>query len=752
MPNEPRYFLGYGERLTGRVTAPLGGGGPDLPYTIEEAVTRLAPRLDRTAARLEQLPETACPDGQAVAVITMHPQSIAKSYYPAQLLNQFGLWHVGSKPVTVTPEQWTRKSEVEPTPSTDLFIAGPRELFRAFADSLTTGRPGLPEGLRRIENIRAFAEGERLRGVPVPAVSRASDAGLESMAPETANLEVVLHAADTADDAYVVEAFADYADQLGVEARLGRRLYAGGLCFVPVVAPLAQIEQLSEFSFLRVARPVSRLREVATPIERSVPSPDLPAAPLPTQGPLDPDFRIAVFDGGLADGTALAPWAVSHETDGIGKPVAAYLEHGHDVTSAVLFGSLDPGTAAERPYCIVDHFRVLDEEASQDPFELYDVLGRIQAVMADRRYEFFNLSLGPSSPTEDDEVHPWTAVLDEHLADGRTMATIAVGNCGQSSEPRIQIPSDCVNAVAVGAADSTRQGWNRAPYSAVGPGRSPGLVKPDLVDFGGSDTESFLVYAKGTAPALARTNGTSFSSPSLLRRATGLRAHFGSRVSPLAIKALLIHAADAADLPREEVGWGRTPLDINDIAVCGDGMARVIYQGELTPSQYLRAVIPTPARTLKGNVTLRATFCYATPVDAEDPGAYTRSGLEVTFRPHADRYAKDDAVDPASKSFFKRGNFDPEGDLRRDAQKWETVLHHEQTFRGSSLRRPVFDIHYNARESAGPARHAERMRYALVVDVVSPRTPDLYDQISAQFTGQLEALVPLINIPVQVRA
>jgi len=747
MPTDARYFLGYGERLTGRVAAPSGGGGPELPYSIEEAAARLAPRLARVVTGLERLPDAACPEDQAVAVITMHPQSIAKSYF----LSQFGLWHVGSRPVTVTPERWSRKSEVEPTPSTDLFVAGQRNAFRVFAESLDAGRAGLPEGLRRIEDIRAFDVGERVRGLDNPDPISSQSAGAMRTDGPTTNLEVVLHAADTADEAYVVEAFADYASQLGVETRLGMRLYAGGLCFIPVVASLEQVEQLSKFSFLRVARPVSRLREVSTPIERSVPSPELAAAPLPTQGPLDPDFRIAVFDGGLADGTALAPWAVSHETDGIGQPVDGYLEHGHDVTSAVLFGSLTPGQNAERPYCTVDHFRVLDQDAPQDPFELYDVLGRIQKVLADRRYEFFNLSLGPSSPTEDDEVHPWTAVLDEYLADGRSMATIAVGNCGETVEPRIQIPSDCVNGVAVGAVDSTRYGWKRATYSAVGPGRSPGLVKPDLVDFGGSDTESFLVYANGAAPALARTSGTSFSSPSLLRRAAGLRAHFGNRLSPLAIEALLIQSADAAGLPREEVGWGRVPPDLEEIAVCGDGTVRVIYQGELTPSQYLRAVIPAPAQTLKGNVTIRATFCYATPVDPEDPGSYTRSGLDVTFRPHAQKFAKDDAVDPASKSFFKRGNFDPERDLRRDAQKWETVLRHQQTFRGTSLNRPVFDIHYNAREGGGPAKHAQHMRYALVVDIVSPRTPDLYDRVSTQFTGQLEALVPLIDIPVQVR-
>lgn len=88
--------------------------------------------------------------------------------------------------------------------------------------------------------------------------------------------------------------------------------------------------------------------------------------------------------------------------------------------------------------------------------------GRIQKVLGDRRYEFFNLSLGPHVPTEDDEVHPWTAVLDEHLADGHAFATIAVGNSGETPEPRIQIPGDCVNGVSVGAADSTRDGWARS--------------------------------------------------------------------------------------------------------------------------------------------------------------------------------------------------------------------------------------------------------------------------------------------------
>ena len=140
-----------------------------------------------------------------------------------------------------------------------------------------------------------------------------------------------------------------------------------------------------------------------------------------------------------------------------GRPSTA---HGHDVTSAALFGPLVPGKPAPRPFGVVDHYRVLDKECDSDPYELYDALRRIDEVIKARQYEFFNLSIGPALPIEDDEVHPWTALLDEHLSDGHALVTVAVGNNGQedrpSGEARIQVPSDAVNCVAVGAADSQR--------------------------------------------------------------------------------------------------------------------------------------------------------------------------------------------------------------------------------------------------------------------------------------------------------
>jgi hypothetical protein len=733
---DARYLLGYGERLTGRIAPPSGGPPGAPPYTREEAFARLAGRAEAASRQLDELPDAACPEGEAVAVLTLHPQSIAKSYFPARLLREFDMRHIGSRPAAVTADKWTRDGEVQELPTTDLYVAGNREDFGDLAAALSAASSRVSDDITRIESVRAPDVAERLRGT----IER----------DDVARLEVVLHARDSFEDARIVEAFGEYADELGIDARLGKRLYAGGLCFLPVVAPSDRVAEMSQFAFLRVARPVGRMRSIA-PIERSLPSPDLNPVVLPTSGPVDPDLRVAVFDGGLSQNPSLTPWVDAHEVPGLSAAVRELESHGHDVTSAVLFGSLEPGATAPQPYCHVDNFRVLDDSGS-DPFELYDVLGRIQSVLEDRDYEFVNLSIGPAVPVEDDEVHAWTAVLDEHLSDGRAIVTSAVGNNGDETFPesRIQVPADSVNALCVGATDSSRSGWDRASYSALGPGRSPGVVKPDIVTFGGSPTEPFLVLDAANSPMLARTCGTSFSAPATLRQAVALRAHFGARLSPLAIRALLIHGADPVGHQRDEVGWGTPPTDLEDIAVCSDGMVRVVYQGELTPSQYVRALIPTPSTGLAGLVSVRATFCYATSVDPEDPGNYTRSGLEITFRPHSAKFAQPGAIDPASKSFFKKTDFDPEHSLRNDAQKWETVLRQEQRFRASSLQDPVFDIHYNAREAGGPARGAERMRYALVVDVSCPRVPDLYDRVSATFAGRLEALVPLVEIPVRV--
>jgi hypothetical protein len=738
MPSEERFLLGYGERLTGPVGAPHGAPPPPPPpaYEFEEAVQRLAPEVVQVASVLDDLPAPACPDDEAVAVLTLHPQSLAKSYHPKRLLDQYNLRQVGSRPVELTPEKWTRKGEPELSHSTELYVAGQRESFSRWAEDFAESPFRINAAIQRIEEVRAPRPADRLRNLDD---AERSESGLL--------VELIVHASAT--DGYIIDALDSYAELVGVDVKMSRRLFAGGLCFLPAQGSATALRELARFSFLRAARPLSRLRGVPA-VERSTRMPNLPAALLPSQPAVDGDIRVAVFDGGLPADSPLTPWAHPIELPGIGAKVPELEAHGHDVSSALLFGSLIPGEAAPRPFAVVDHYRVLDEDARDDPFDLYDVLQRIDSVLSEKKYDFANISIGPYMCVEDDDIHPWTAVLDSHLASGQTLVTIAVGNNGEEIERRIQVPADSVNGFALGAADSVKNGWQRAAYSAVGPGRAPGYIKPDALEFGGSSTEPFVVTDRYPGATVAFTSGTSFAAPSALRRAVALRAHFGERLTPLGIKALLIHAADSGQFDRSDVGWGRISPRLEDIMMCGDGQVRVIYQGLLTPAQYLRAQIPLPPVQLAGNVRIAATFTYATEIDPEDPGSYSRAGLDITFRPHDERFESDDAVDPSPRSFFRRSAYDTEGALRRDAQKWETTLNHDETLRGSSLLNPVFDIHYNARTNGGDARSPRAIPYALVVTVESRRTADLYDRVVRAYAGRLEALQPVIELPVRV--
>jgi len=312
-------------------------------------------------------------------------------------------------------------------------------------------------------------------------------------------------------------------------------------------------------------------------------------------------------------------------------------------------------------------------------------------------------------------------VLDDYLADGKCLASIAVGNGGKRdvalAANRVQVPADYVNALAIGAADTPDAEWARATYSSIGPGRSPGLIKPDLVSFGGSTARPFLVLSDKEAPKLEPTGGTSFAAPSTLRMGTGIRAHLGASLSPLAIRALLVHCAEPADIPHVEIGWGRTAQHLADIAICDDDTVRVVFEGTITASKYIRAPVPVPEEPLDGLVKIKATLVYATEVDPHHPGNYTRAGLDPIFRRNRGK-VRDNATHAVFKSFF--GKDRPtvtEDELRRDAWKWENCLHGENVYRGRSLDAPAFDIHYNARAEGHDNSKKQELKYALIISV-----------------------------------
>ena len=338
------------------------------------------------------------------------------------------------------------------------------------------------------------------------------------------------------------------------------------------------------------------------------------------------------------------------------------------------------------------------------------------------------MSLGPRLPIEDDDVHAWTSTLDHYLSDGNVLATIAVGNDGDQagSLSRIQPPSDMVNALAVGAADSHEKSWARAPYSSKGPGRSPGLIKPDGVAFGGVKANPFKLYSPWGG--VVGVCGTSFSTPLVLRTAVGVAASLDYPLTPIAIKALLIQHTKNNKEHRFDIGWGRFPENIDDIITCADNEATLIYQGALTAGQWLKAQIPFPDIPLHGDITITATFCYASKCDPEHPVNYTRSGMEIMFRKNGDG---------DTSSFFTNSNLYPtEQESRRDGHKWETTLHHTRKFRKTSLDHPSFDVVYRAREGGQSVSQTDLspLPYALVVTLRVNNTPDIYNNILQRYS------------------
>lgn len=189
---------------------------------------------------------------------------------------------------------------------------------------------------------------------------------------------------------------------------------------------------------------------------------------------------------------------------------------------------------------------------------------------------------------------------------------------------------------------------------------------------------------------------------------------------------------------------------LDDVILCDDDTVRVVYQGEISPAKYIRAAIPVPGEQMNGMVSIKATICYKTQIDPHHPGNYTQAGLEVTFRPNAEKFSRDNQVHPDSASFF--GSALPgatEDDLRRDAWKWENCLHGVKRKRGSSLISPCFDIHYNARLEGRNFAPPEKLSYAMVVSVQANGVADLYDQVVRQYATLIEPLRPVLEVPIR---
>ena len=284
-------------------------------------------------------PEPACPRDEVVASLTLHPQALAKSYHPKRLLDSYNLRQIGSRAIEVTPGKWTKAGEPQRSPSTELYIAGTKADFHNWATDFRLAPESIHDDIRRLECVRAVEPEDRLRHLD--SASAVNDELL---------IELLIHASP--DRNYILDGLEDWASSLEVNLEFERRLFAGGLCFIPAMVQKEKLGHLAKFSFLRVARPLSQMRDLPS-IPRSVSLTYLQDTPLPNSNAVDDSLKVAVFDGGLRPQNKFSRWVTSSEPGNLTVPSPALQDHGHDVTSAVLFGPLAPGRQVPPPFSLV---------------------------------------------------------------------------------------------------------------------------------------------------------------------------------------------------------------------------------------------------------------------------------------------------------------------------------------------------------------------------------------------------------------
>ncbi len=244
MPRENNFLLGLGEKLTTPVRIERGGRPKNPPYEFPVARERIAKRAAGVRRDLESIPKEACPNDEAVALLTLHPRYISKSDFPSDFLKASGLRSIGSRKAFVKPDGWGIKEHPVEAETAALYVAAPREAFIALATDLPrwTGQEKGADDLSMIEDLSLFSAKDKVRSVPDTADSL---------------LEVVLHA----DGQNVLGAFGTYADKIGATVVMERRHEVGDLLFLPVrVHDKAHAIQLAQFTFLRVARGMPTLR------------------------------------------------------------------------------------------------------------------------------------------------------------------------------------------------------------------------------------------------------------------------------------------------------------------------------------------------------------------------------------------------------------------------------------------------------------------------------------------------------------
>ena len=749
-----RPILVGGERLRLAVEPVRSGGGDKFhPFTPSQAAQILWPQVESLRMSLGALPEELI-GANCYFQMTLLPNYLAASYFPSQLLSAAGLIAVGSR-ASAGVHRTPQKSE--PATSKSLIVTGPPDSVNRL-ERLVTG----PGGGSRSRKA-AFEQLQEISEIRLPHVS-------ELVGPTLRNADIweaVLHPRGVdqrgdlvalADETF--EKWAAWVDSLNGEVVAEYRRSEAGLTFVPVRLAPDAAEEASRFNPLRSLRPMPALRPIPRSLLRGRPSRVMP--------PSNPNpmglHAIAVFDGGLQDGTELQSVRQSHLTCEAEDEEG--LAHGTAVTAAAIVGMAEPGSRLRRPSGAAHHFRVWPCPGSERDFHAYWVLDQIEEVLCHEHFPIVCLSLGPDICVEDaEEPNRWTSTLDRIAYEDDVLFVTAAGNNGMEDHTtgldRVQVPADMANGISVGACNAAHGAdWSRVAYSAIGPGRSGSRIQPHGVQFGGDLSAGRPFFGVQSGGHLWETEGTSFACPLVVDSVSrlGVRLDTAWR-SANSLRAFVAHFAerDSTGESQVETGHGRLLLDYEPVLECDPNEVHLLYQDRLNRNDLLSLALPVPATVESGRVAIRVTLAFASPVEPSQPIEYTQATIVPVFRPHANKFrltknskakvvniateqekARNLLADgyqlsghPASRSL--PGSVGPETELR-EGGKWETVRRFDMSMMASSLWQPRLDLSYLARRAGVLEGSAAPLDFTMLVTVGTSKTVSLYADVEEQFS------------------
>lgn len=751
---EKHPIIGNGQYYIEPIIKNYFGNAPEFPHEYEEAKIRLSSDIEKIQRLFLDSDEIFV--NKKIICVRLEPKFEAKSYAPNSLIADSDMKLVGGRRYAIDQKEK---------------LKGKLYFMRASNDDLEKLKNNLTSDIKdhvkkwqnQICTIRSI---DLLR--PDEKVLGFDDSWTEG------TVEVVIHPLGIDRDS----AIRGFFNATGIEEKNAEiRSYDDGLTFVCAYMNKTLIDKAKKYNPLRSLKPINDNWEDPFRMSAMVaPAPKLPEKLFKS------DIKIGIFDGGVQSGTTLLEPFITNHNMVKEKPTEKSLDHGAGVCGAALYGNLAGKTEVdevENPVVSVESFRVFPARKTgnvEADMQMYTTIDIIEEVVRERKdIKLYGLSFGPKGAILDDEINRFTYVCDKLTYDVdeddiNPLFCVSVGNDGDLEYPfnRIQSPSDMVNGMSIGAYSlSALNDKYRASYSCVGPGREGAKIKPDLLEFGGTQDRPFIAVKSGKM--IEGVCGTSYSAPVVAGKIGRLMAA-SDQIVPHLGRALLIHHAETNSLESNpENGFGFCPENVEELLNCSDNRVTIFYEGEIKSSASVRLPVFMPEiNKERGNAQIKWTICTVVNPNLNDTDAYTNNCIEDTFYPNEMKFAfrkkgekteNLNLLDPEdveaarqliSKGYTKSSLPVPkpakknyrEADLRNSDFKWDTIIRKNVSMRCNSLVNPFLSLHAIGRDEY----EHEKIKYFIVITVDVPKFKgSLYDNILHTYPNLIPISIQNVN-------